>query len=79
MRRYHIATQQPGTPILSLLFEDLEEDFEENQQGQDIIMAKTDIIIIVNDRVRNIRDYAVFDPNTMNIGIIGSGISVAQF
>lgn len=33
-------------------------------------MAYNDIIGIANDRSRNIRDYVVFDPNTMNTWIM---------
>lgn len=42
-------------------------------------MVDNDIIGIANDRAKNIRDYAVFDPNSMNTSIIHPEISVAQF
>ncbi|MCI60371.1 hypothetical protein A2U01_0081627, partial [Trifolium medium] len=34
------------------------------------VMAEPDIIGIANDKGRSIRDYAVFDPNAMNTGIV---------
>lgn len=42
-------------------------------------MRHNDIIGISNDMARNIREYAVFDPNFMNIGIIRPKITMTQF
>jgi hypothetical protein len=42
-------------------------------------MIKPDIIGIANDNERNIRDYAVFDPSSMNRGIIRPEIVAPQF
>ena len=42
-------------------------------------MAETSVIGITNDRARNIRYYAVFDPNVMNTGIFILEIMVDQF
>lgn len=42
-------------------------------------MEKTNVIGIANDRARNIRDYAVFEPNVMNTGIVRPEITAAQF
>ncbi|MCI36665.1 hypothetical protein A2U01_0057888, partial [Trifolium medium] len=55
-----------------------EEDMA-NQDDPEIVMAEPDIIGIANDRARNIRDYAVFDPNVMNTGIVRPKITAAQF
>jgi hypothetical protein len=43
------------------------------------VLAEPDIIGIANDRARNIRTYAVFDPNAMNTGIVRPEITAAQF
>lgn len=41
-------------------------------------MSEPDIIGIANDKARNIRDYAIFDPNSMNTRIIRPKIIVDQ-
>ncbi|KAI5429921.1 hypothetical protein KIW84_034486 [Lathyrus oleraceus] len=63
-RRLLLVTQHPvkGIPI------PLIEDFGEIQV-KEADMAETSVIGIANDRARNIRYYAVFDPNAMNTGI----------
>ena len=38
-----------------------------------------DTIIMANDRDRPMRDYAVFDPQTMNTGIVRSAITGHHF
>ncbi|MCI31263.1 hypothetical protein A2U01_0052475, partial [Trifolium medium] len=55
-----------------------EEDMAD-QVGPDAGMAEPDIIGIANDKERSIRDYAVFDPNAMNTGIVRPEITAAQF
>lgn len=44
----------------------------------EVVMAETSIIGIANNRARNIRDYAVFDPNAMNTGIIRPKINASH-
>ncbi|KAK2415996.1 hypothetical protein QL285_038430 [Trifolium repens] len=63
-----------------------EEDFhnsdpEEEEMGEPggVPIVLPDVIGIANDRTRNIRDYAVFDPNAMNTGIVRPEIIAAQF
>lgn len=55
-----IANQLSRILVPVLLFEDLEEDLRRNQQRRKEVMTETDIIVIVDDKVRNIRDYVVF-------------------
>lgn len=42
-------------------------------------MTDNYIIGIANDRARNIRDYAMLDPNPMNMGIIRPEFTVEPF
>jgi hypothetical protein len=60
--------------VLTLKEEDMAEAVE-----PEIVLAEPDIIGAVNDMARNIRDYAVFDPNAMNIGIARPEITAVQF
>ena len=54
-----------------------------NEEGvpnfQLINPAPPNIIGIANDRARNIRNYAIFDPETMNTGIVRPKITVNHF
>jgi hypothetical protein len=52
---------------------------EEMAEHEEVPIAVPDVIGIANDRTRNIRDYAVFDPNAMNTGIVRPEITAAQF
>ncbi|KAK2354700.1 hypothetical protein QL285_092185 [Trifolium repens] len=52
---------------------------EEMAEQEEVPIAMPDVIGIANDRTRNIRDYAVFDPNAMNTGIVRPEITAAQF
>ncbi|MCI53245.1 hypothetical protein A2U01_0074491, partial [Trifolium medium] len=65
------------------LFEDFnldpEGDMADPHAEHDVGMPEPDIIGIVNDRGRSIRDYAVFNPNAMNTGIVRPEITTAQF
>lgn len=58
-------------------FEYIEEQAQVKEE--DPAMAESDIIGIANDMERNIREYAVFNPNAMNTWIIIPEIIVAQF
>lgn len=72
--RFQITGNLPGNRPPFLLF-----DLEDELVHANIVMADKDIIGIDNDRARNIMDYAVFDPNSMNNDIIRPEIIVAQF
>lgn len=54
-------------------------DFEVESFEKERDMTDNDIIGNANDRVRNIRDYFVFDLNAMNPSIILPKITIAQF
>lgn len=43
---------------------------QEDLEQEEVVMEDNDIIGIANDIAHNIRDYVVFDPNSMNKGII---------
>ena len=51
----------------------------EEELEAEAVMAEPDIIGIANDRARNIRDYAVFDPAAMSTGIVRPEITAPQF
>lgn len=63
-----------GSPPSNLVFgnfkgyyeDPFEENFEEVPLKEEGVISKNDIIGITNDRVRNIRDYDVYDLNAMN-------------
>ncbi|MCI11463.1 hypothetical protein A2U01_0032564, partial [Trifolium medium] len=80
--------KQKGSSVIITeggIFEDFSSDSEGDmvepiQEGEpDVGMLEPDIIGIANDRGRNIRDYAVFDQNAMNTGIVRPEITAAQF
>lgn len=54
-------------------------DFEVESFEKERDMTDNDIIGNANDRVRNIRDYFVFDLNAMHTSIILPKITIAQF
>lgn len=79
LRRFQVVVHLLGSPSPALVFGNFEGYFEEDPFEKERVMVDNDIIGISNDRERNIRDYAMFDPNVMNIGIIRPKITVTQF
>ena len=82
LRRQHLARRTQGIPSVVNVAE-LEEphtpEASDNEEEAEAVMAETGIIGIANDRARNIRDYAIFDPNAMSTGIVLPEITAAQF
>lgn len=74
LRRFQTTGHLLGSPRLFLVF-----DLEEEPIEKERVMPDNNIIGIVNDMARNIRDYVVLDPNAMNICIILPEIIVDQF
>jgi hypothetical protein len=52
---------------------------EEMAEPKEVPISRPDVIGIANNKTRNIQDYAVFDPNAMNTGIVRPEITAAQF
>ena len=55
---------------------------QERQEGPEnryIIVQPQNIIGIANDRDRSIREYAIFDPKTLNTGIVRPEITANHF
>lgn len=57
----------------------VEIELQDNQQEEEENMSQQDIIGIANDRARNIKNHAIFDPNSMKIGIIRPIVTMVQF
>ena len=55
------------------------EEREKELGNRYVIFPPPNIIGIANDRDRSIRDYAIFDPKTMNIGIVRPKITANHF
>lgn len=72
--RFQATGHLPGSPHSFLVLDTKEEPTEAY-----IVMVDNDIIGIANDKAYNIKDYAVFDPDAMNIRIIRLEIVVSQF
>jgi hypothetical protein len=68
LRRYQRKNTKVGVSSTegesTLSYSDSEEEIGE-PGGDPTVLAEPDIIWITNDRERNIRDYAVFDPNAI--------------
>lgn len=80
LRRFQLTGHFPESPTSFILayIQELE-GLELDEKEAKVVMEDNDIISIANDRERNIRDYAIFDPNAMNIGIIRPTIDAPQF
>lgn len=78
-RRFQATSHLSRSLLPTHLFEAFEEHFEEPQLKQEGVMVENDIVGIANYIARNIRDYVVFDPNTMNMRILQPEITVAHF
>ena len=46
------------------------DEHQEEPENRYLVVPPPNIIGIANDRDRSIRDYAIFDPETMNTGIV---------
>ncbi|KAL5576436.1 hypothetical protein UlMin_018135 [Ulmus minor] len=55
------------------------EEHPEGPENRYVVIQPTNIIGIANDRDRSIRDYAIFDPETMNTGIVRPEITANHF
>ena len=51
----------------------------EQPDNRYVLVQSPNIIGIANDRDRYIEDYAIFDPETMNTGIVRPEITVNHF
>ncbi|KAI5412153.1 hypothetical protein KIW84_057000 [Lathyrus oleraceus] len=54
-------------------------ELELDEEEAKVVMADNDVIRITNDRERNIRNYAIFDPNSMNTRIIRPTVDAPSF
>lgn len=79
LRRFQAIGHLPGSPPPIILFGNFEGYFEEEPFEEEVVMVDNEIIGIANDRARKIRDYIVFDPNSMNTRIMRPYIIMAQF
>ncbi|KAI5385172.1 hypothetical protein KIW84_071964 [Lathyrus oleraceus] len=81
LRRFQLTGHFPKSPppFLTVYIEEQHGFVQEYFEQEEVVMADNDIIGIANDKARNIRDYDVFDPKSMNTGIIRPEITVAQF
>ncbi|KAL5573431.1 hypothetical protein UlMin_023028 [Ulmus minor] len=52
---------------------------DEEPENRYVVVQPPNIIGIANDRDRSIRDYAIFDPETMNTGIVRPEITANHF
>ena len=55
------------------------DEHPEGPENRYIVVQPPNIIGIANDRDRSIRDYAIFDPETMNTGIVRPEITANHF
>ena len=55
------------------------EDRDEREENRYVIVPPPNIIGIANDRDQFIQDYAIFDPETMNTGIVRPEITANHF
>ncbi|KAL5554123.1 hypothetical protein UlMin_041524 [Ulmus minor] len=52
------------------------DEHPEGPENRYVVVQPPNIIGIANDRDRSIRDYAIFDPETMNTGIVASNFKI---
>ena len=71
LRRFKLTRHFLGSPPPLILanLPDLEGIMQDGEE-EEVVMADNGVIGITNDRARDIKDYAIFDLNAMNIGII---------
>ena len=55
------------------------DEHQEEPKNRYVVVQPPNIIGIANDRDRSIRDYAIFDPETMNTGIVRPEITANHF
>ncbi|KAI5389965.1 hypothetical protein KIW84_075327 [Lathyrus oleraceus] len=80
LRRFQLTEHLPGSPPPFILDDVPELEGLELDEGEaEVVMEDNDVIGIANDRKRKIIDYAIFDPNSMNIRIIRPTIDATQF